>query len=99
MTDKSFFDNVRESICLPDGKHSRRFYAIARYMALKGVNVGSGNYDVMIETWDDALAEYDDDRLIDMCAVAAMKPGGATLHEFLKATDEWLENRYRMRGQ
>ena len=77
----------------------QRRKAICRYMALKGLNIGSGNYDTVIEIWDDALSRYRDEDLIDMCKVAAEESGRVTLHEFLKATDEWLTNRYRMRGQ
>ena len=77
----------------------KRCKAIYRYMALKGLNVGSGKYGEVIVIWDDALAEYDDDRLIEMCGVAAAATGGVTLHEFLKANGEYNPNRYRRRGQ
>lgn len=84
---------------MTENNTTKRRNAIARYMLLKGINVGNGNYDAMIETWDDALSKYRDEDMIDMCGIAATEPGRVTLHDFLEATDKWLENRYRMRGQ
>lgn len=77
----------------------QRRKAIYRYMALKGLNVGSGKYDEVIVIWDEALSKYRDEDMIDMCGIAATEPGRVTLHEFLEATEAWLDNRYRMRNQ